>query len=335
MKTRRTKKVGCALLASCILLSSCGQSTQSSPQDLTQEAQEPTDISQTTQSHNLNTMPEPTPTNTPIPTPEPTPISTSASELTPVLDFTFLPHLYEPDKISLLDYMTQEEIDAAFSLSYDPYAKMQLYARYQGRLQALKYSHGYCIDIIQVGAAMDLLINIKIYSGSVRYLKYGDSEILQNMCYYDNSSLQLDVAKEVLQVMDINNDGYDDFVFDLGFSGNQNKYSLAFVYDVENAAYVLLDDFFTATYMPEKQTVYEREYHTAEPTQLCKYIVVGTNVILTECVSELSGVSGISYSYQKLIGGELVSLLEYGTYEELCEFIGDFETWEKMPATLE
>ena len=227
--------------------------------------------------------------------------------------------------------MSQEELDAAFSLSYDPDSPMQLYARYQGKFEPTLCN--YCIDLIQMDDVInDILINIRIYSGSVRYLKYGDSYILQNMYYYIDTTPQLDVSREVLQIMDINNDGFDDFVLDLGLVGNKNKYSLAFVYDTENAIYTLLGHFYTATYIPNGQTIYEQNNAPmGYPSQHCKYLVVGTEAILMESIDWL----GDSHTYQKRIDGELVTLLEDATYKELCEMIVDFETWRTIPASIE
>ena len=324
-----TRKVCCTLLASCILFSSCGKNADSPDQDLTQ--------GMTTTAPQKTLFPSLTPTNTPKPTPTPeptptnTPIPTSTPEPTPALDFTFLPQPDEPDKTSLLDYMSQEELDAAFSLSYDPDSPMQLYARYQGQLFSPRCY--YCIDLICVNRSTGpMLINIKILSGWYRFLKDGDSILLQNVYYYAEPSQEPESSEGLLQIVDLNGDGYDDFIFDFGIIGIRNKYFIAFVYDVENAAYVLLGDFYTATYISDGQTICEESYSPmGYPSQKYKYLVVGTEAILTEFIDYLDD----SYTYQKLIDGELVTVLEDATYRELCEMIVDFETWRTTPASLE
>lgn len=166
-----TRKVCCTLLASCIFFSSCGKNAGNPNRDLIQG------ITTATPQNTLSPVVTPTntpksaSTNTPIPTLIPTP------EPTPIPDFTFLPQPDEPDKTSLLDYMSQEEIDAAFSLSYDPDFPMQLYARYQGQLKSP--SCDYCIDLICVnGGQNPILINIKTFTGPYRFVKYGDSTLL-------------------------------------------------------------------------------------------------------------------------------------------------------------
>lgn len=104
------------------------------------------------------------------------------------------------------------------------------------------------------------------------------------------------------------------------------------MYDVENTAYVLLGDFYTAKYIPEKQTICEESYNSpGYPSQKYKYFVVGTKTIVTEFIDYLDD----SYTYQKLVNGELVTVLKDATYSELCEMIVDFETWRTVPAYLE
>lgn len=332
-----TRKVCSAFLVSCILLSSCGKPAGNPDQNFTQPptTTAPQSTPTTTLEPSSSSTPNLTPTLEPEPnlanTPIPTPTATPTPEPNLAMDFTFLPRPYEPDKTSLLDYMSQEEIDAAFSLSYDPDSDMQLYARYQGWLKSS--GNNYCIDLIQTDNSIGkLLINIKIYSGSIRYLKSGDSHILQNVYYYIDPSPQLDASKEVLQIMDINNDGYDDFVFDLGLTGNKNKYSLAFVYDIENNIYALLGHFYTATYLPEGQTIWEQNNNPmGYPSKNCKYLVIGTEAILMESIEHLDNL----YTYQKRIDGELVTILEDVAYEELCGIIGDFSTWCTIPISIE
>ena len=384
MKTRRTKKhttpiwkVGCALLASCILLSSCGQSAQNaqgSLQELTSDAKEPTAMPGATQSLVLtatpeagltNTpMPEPTPTETPTPeptptdtpTPEPTPTNTpiptptSTPEPTPK-PFTFIPDtriedeaaigefLYsetesfseflseygdfqKPDGTVMSDFLSQEDIDTVFSFAYNPDIAPQLFARYRGQLK--EPDCYYCIDMIQMNpGAFDMLLNIQIMSGEYRF---ETSELLQNIYFYVDY-VDAELADLPFQLIDLNNDGYQDFLFDLGFTGMRNKYSTCFIYDVEQEEYVFLGSFLTPLFIPEKQMIWERSYGGMSGlTTENKYIISGGKAILMESLSYYSGLWEC-YTYIKRIDGVLTTVKKNVGYDEMWK-AADIEEWE-------
>lgn len=308
----------------CILYSGCGQasSKEIDPKILSPQAM-PTQVPEATPTPTSGASPTaiatqtaaPTPTNTPIPTPI----------------YTFLPPPDAPDKTSLLDYITQEEIDTIFSSSYDPDTTPQLFARYRGHLRKPNY-YQYCIDLFLLNDfSASMLVNIKIYKGSYQFIKYGDAKLLQNLYYFVCPSVEPEHSAEPFQSIDLNNDQYDDFLFNLGSIGNgRNQYSLAFIYDAENDGYVFLGEFLNATYMPEKQMIYEEHNRPmGESHEKNKYIISDTKTILVESICILDD----SYTYQKLIEGELTTILKDATYEEICEII-DFNSWSSTYSDL-
>lgn len=313
--THPIQKASFALLAACTLFSACGKHPASP------DLKNPTSVpAAPTATHLLpNTFPSPTEI------PKLTLVPEQASI------FTFLPVPDETDKTSLSDYIPQEKLDAIFSLSYYPDAVTpQLYARYQGTLRSPIIS--YCIDLIQINESTDnLLLNIKILDGRYRFLKYGDSSITQNLFYYIDQPIEPDTSKEILKITDLNEDGYDDFLFDLGLTGKNNLYSIAFLYDTENEAYTLLGHFTNPTYIPDKKLILEDSWnHGALPDAQKKYIISGSKAILSEVLYDLDGI----FTYQKLVGNELVTVLENVTHEKICEVI-DFDTWRNTPISIE
>ena len=159
--------------------------------------------------------PEPTPTVTStteetVPTPTLTLMPTPTNTPTPTPVFTFIPPKNHPEK-SLSDFMSQEDIDTALSFAYNPDTIPQIFTRYRGDLEQ-PYCY-YCVDLIQVDYALcDMLIHIDIQTNAYRF----EASPLQSLYYYVNASVFPDRGTGLFQTIDLNNDGYMDFLFNLG-----------------------------------------------------------------------------------------------------------------------
>ncbi len=302
-----TRKVCCTLLVSCILFSSCGKNADNPDQDLTQGITTAAPQKTLSPAITPTKAPQPIPSDTPIPTPMPTP--------EPSPDWAFIPSTNEPDKTSLLDYLTPEEINTVLSFSYDPDTIFQLFARYRGWLK--QPDCYYCIDLIQVDKPLcQMLVNIKILSSAY---SFESSTVLQNLYYFVDASIMADSFDELFQITDFNNDGYKDFLFCFGPMGNSGRYSLGFIYDTAECAYALLGSFSSATYLPEKLLIYENIYASmGYPDTYNKYIISDAKAILSESIQALYlGNEKHSYKYQKYINGEAYTVLENASYEEI------------------
>ncbi len=337
-----TRKVCCTLLASCILFSSCGKNADSPDQDLTQ--------GMTTTAPQKTLFPSLTPTNTPKPTPTPeptptnTPIPTSTPEPTPALDFTFLPQPDEPDKTSLLDYMSQEELDAAgsswiflhghedtndisdfvsteeldaaMSLAYDSHNCPQLFARYHGRMN----TYVYVIDLIQLNSQQkNSIIRLQFYSSPYRM---EHPKLVQELCILIPHT-DFESIENGFEILDLNEDYHDDFRLELG-SDVKNVMSFYFVYDPQKEEYTYLGEFAYTTFFPEEQILYENSYATHD-NLFRKYKIIGTEAILMEQVHIVE----YTYSYKKRTGDELTTIIETTSYEDFLKYI-DISEWSNI-----
>ena len=306
-------------------LSGCGQKPETSSQDPTPEISNTAPLTPTGSDTVLSPEPNPSATLIPeetLPTPTLTLTPTPTNAPTPTPVFTFIPPKNNPEK-SLSDFMSQEDIDTALSFAYNADTIPQIFTRYRGDLE--QPDCYYCVDLIQVDHALcDMLIHIDIQTNAYRF----EALPLQSLYYYVNSSVFPDHGTGLFQTTDINNDGYMDFLFNLGPMGNSGEYNLCFIYDTNENSYVLLGEFSSANYIPEKQLIYERICNgLSGPYDIAnKYSIDGTNAILLESIQDQG--SHNNYTYQKLIDGEMVTILENVSYTELNELI-DLTEWSE------
>ena len=321
--------VTCLLFAvSAISFSGCGQKPESPVISPAPEITNTTVDTPTPTSLDAILTPKPTPTVTStteetVPTPTLTLMPTPTNTPTPTPVFTFIPPKNHPEK-SLSDFMSQEDIDTALSFAYNPDTIPQIFARYRGDLEQ-PYCY-YCVDLIQVDRALcDMLIHIDIQTSAYRF----EASPLQSLYYYVNASVFPDRGTGLFQTMDLNNDGYTDFLFNLGPMGNTGgEYNLCFIYDTNENSYVLLGEFSSANYIPEKQLIYERICNgMSGPYDIAnKYSIDGTDAILLESIQDQGYYN--NYTYQKLINGEMVTILENVSYAELSKLI-DLTEWSE------
>ena len=321
--------ITCLLFAvSAVSFSGCGQNPEAPVISPAPEITNTTVDTPTPTSLDAILTPKPTPavtstTEETVPTPTLTLMPTPTNTPTPTPVFTFIPPKNHPEK-SLSDFMSQEDIDTILSFAYDPDTIPQIFARYRGDLE--QPDCYYCVDLIQVDRALcDMLIHIDIQTNAYWF----DASPLQSLYYYVNASVMPDASEELFKTIDLNNDGYTDFLFNLGPSG-KSIYSLAFLYDSKNNAYVLLGDFSSAVYIPEKQLIYETiNSGMSSFTDFAnKYIIEDTKAILSERIYSTSlGHGEYSYTYQKLIDGEMITILENASYTEINKKT-DLEEWK-------
>ena len=312
---------------SAISFSGCGQKPESPVISPAPEITNTTVDTPTPTSLDAILTPKPTPavtstTEETVPTPTLTLMPTPTNTPTPTPVFTFIPPKNHPEK-SLSDFMSQEDIDTALSFAYDPDTIPQIFTRYRGDLEQ-PYCY-YCVDLIQVDRALcDMLIHIDIQTNAYRF----EASPLQSLYYYVNASVFPDRGTGLFQTMDLNNDGYTDFLFNLGPMGNSGEYNLCFIYDTNENSYVLLGEFSSANYIPEKQLIYERICNgMSGPYDIAnKYSIDGTDAILLESIQDQGYYN--NYTYQKLIDGEMVTILENVSYAELSKLI-DLTEWSE------
>ena len=318
---------------SAISFSGCGQNPESPVISPAPEITNTTVDTPTPTSLDAILTPKPTPTVTStteetVPTPTLTLMPTPTNTPTPTPAFTFIPPKNHPEK-SLSDFMSQEDMDTMLSFAYDPNIAPQIYTRFRGNLE--QPNSYYCIDLIQTESALcNMLIHINLRTSADRY----DSLLLQNLYYYVEASLIPDASEELFKTTDINNDGYTDFLFDLGLDGRAGMHSVVFLYNPETASYHLLGDFINARYIIEKQQIYEIIYNgMGGPYDIAnKYVIDGMNAILLESIQfSFQEYDKHNYTYLKLIDGEMVTVLENVSHAELNELIDLTEWSEYIP----
>ena len=312
---------------SAVSFSGCGQNPESPVISPAPEITNTTVDTPTPTSLDAILTPKPTPavtstTEETVPTPTLTLMPTPTNTPTPTPVFTFIPPKNHPEK-SLSDFMSQEDIDTALSFAYNPDTIPQIFTRYRGDLEQ-PYCY-YCVDLIHVDYALcDMLIHIDIQTNAYRF----EASPLQSLYYYVNASVFPDHGTDLFQTIDLNNDGYMDFLFNLGPIGNTGgEYNLCFIYDTNESSYVLLGEFSSATYVPEKQLIYEEVYNglSGPYDSANKYSIDGTDAILLESIQEDLY---RNYTYLKLIDGEMVPIFEDVSYAELSKLI-DLTEWSE------
>ena len=295
--------ITCLLFAvSAVSFSGCGQNPESPVISPAPEITNTTVDTPTPTSLDAILTPKPTPavtsaTEETVPTPTLTLMPTPTNTPTPTPAFTFIPPKNHPEK-SLSDFMSQEDIDTALSFAYDPDTIPQIFTRYRGDLE--QPDCYYCVDLIQVDYALcDMLIHIDIQTSAYRF----EASPLQSLYYYVNASVFPDRGTGLFQTIDLNNDGYTDFLFNLGPMGNSGEY------------------------IPEKQLIYEEVYNglSGPYDSANKYSIDGTDVILLESIQEDLY---CNYTYLKLIDGEMVPIFEDVSYAELSKLI-DLTEWSE------
>ncbi len=316
-----TRKVCCTLLVSCILFSSCGQDSSIEnvfPTPKNTSAAIP-DSAQNTETPYKTSTPEPISTDTPDPA------SDSVSPPEPTTAWIFIPENYHSKNgkyaTDVSDIFQPEELDNAFSTIYNPNACPQLFARYHGNLN----SQVYIIDIIQTDYyRTNNILRMRFYNAPYRH---DNAELVQELCFLIEYG-DFETIEDGLNVLDLNNDGYNDFNIALGIDA-KNEIYLSFIYDTENKLYVYLGAFCYPTFFPEEHLIYETSYATGNNVA-SKYKIAGTSAILWESVHEIYvNDIGYVYTYQKYIDNELVTILDKVSEEEFRTLV-DISEWPNM-----
>ena len=320
MKTKKrsklpshTKGASCFVLASCLLFSSCGKGVDNPAPDVTQAHSSPAATSPAVSS------PAPTPTPKPTPTPSPTPEPTKIPGPTPVWGWFSEDDEYEEDR---LDRKLPEDIRKAVdALDYnaDEDAYPQLFARFQGHFSSPRlYYH---IDLIALDLSWsNIVIHIRTRGSSYKF----EGETLTDHYYY-HEYYDLGDAYNIFNIVDINSDGYDDFILDIGLNGVRNYSALFFLYNPETETFEPLRGFSNATYDRETGIIYEYWHNGHGIDFRYKYRVKGNELILIESLcDEADPVSTWKhyFTWKRYENGEEIIVREHAPEKEI-----DLEEW--------
>lgn len=316
-RTSHNRKIYCLLLASCILLASCRKGADDSAPDLTQILQNPAATSQALSSPVPTPTPKPTPTNAPTLNPTPPPEPTKIPEPTPVWGW----FSDDEEEDELAKKLLVEIRDAVNTLDYnaDEDAYPQLFARFQGNFSSPNlYYH---IDLIALDPSWsNIVIHIRTRSSSYKF----EGETLTDHYYYKRN-LDLGDAYNIFNIVDLNNDGYDDFILDIGLDGVLNYSALFFLFHQETGTFEPLRDFSNATYDRETGIIYEYWHNGNGIDFRYKYRVEGNELILLEslCDEKDPDKPGEKYfTWKRYENGEEILVREHAPGKEI-----DLEEW--------
>lgn len=188
-------------------------------------------------------------------------------------------------------------------------------SRYYGRISAANGLVVYDISTKQLGEYQ--------YAMDLRF--YDDDSIkqIQQLSYTLREDFMPETIQFPIHIDDINKDGNDDFILDLGIYG-KIKLALCYVFDSDQKGYVNLigfDELMTPRY--EKGYIYE--HRTNDPTEYVKnkYQVNGNELILVASLyANYGGSKSPVYSEKVLIDGEMVIIKEDVPAKEI-----DVEEW--------
>lgn len=281
------KKVYCSIIASCILLSSCEKDFASEKNSQVGNMME---VASFTPDIKSNSSPLPTPTVT-----------------------------FDLPKSSL------KESDSLLNTS-----SAQIFCKYQGELNSEYYIMEFLLD--------DSSYNNFFLSGTYVIKFYNQSPLIApEEKTIQEFNIPLDgyalwSAFNGMSIIDLNNDGMDDFILDLGITG-QGKLTgaLFFIYNSETKKYEQIGCLCNATFYREEGVIYEY-YPGMLETIYNKYQIIGNELILLESLTiDSDPFPSVqfhpypAYTYQKRIDGELVTVLEKGSKDEV-----DLSIWPVM-----
>lgn len=158
------------------------------------------------------------------------------------------------------------------------------------------------------------------YIMDLQFYDYGSKKLIQQLIYTLRNDFMSDTVRKGFQVVDINNDGNDDIIIDLGIYG-KFRFAVCYVYDPDQKGYYQLigfDDLMSPEYVIDQGIIFEEWRGDATEYGLNKYFVNGNEMVLVASLYLKYGTPTSPICTEKiLINGEMVIVKENVPLEEI------------------
>ena len=205
---------------------------------------------------------------------------------------------------------------------YDPVGIVisRYYGYIDGHVYDIRTKQAYDDDGM-LGSVIDLRF-YQYYGSGI-----GTSSLSQQILYQCKHSIYYDTIHDGFQLADVNGDGYDDIILDLGMQGRRYA-AVCFVYVPSEDCFAMLegyDELSNPEYVKEQGLLYESWYEnwgSYREEGINKYSVDGTEMRLTASLSILNQSGTDCYTEKRLVDGEMVTVKENVRESEIDDLYG-------------